>query len=82
MTQNEAFQLIQSIQSTLNAISLDVTNRDGAKALADTCEVRADYFNSGLHEFVFGPGQTSGTEEQAGEVNSVQDLLCAASPYL
>ncbi|KAK5692834.1 hypothetical protein LTR17_025244 [Elasticomyces elasticus] len=61
LTQNEAIQLIRSIQSTLNAISLVVTNRDDAKALADTCEVRADYFNSGLHEFVFGPGQTSGT---------------------
>ncbi|KAK3657984.1 hypothetical protein LTR56_000807 [Elasticomyces elasticus] len=61
LTQVEAIQLLQSVQSTLNIISLDVTNGDNVKALADTCEVRADYFNSGLHEFVFGPGQTSGT---------------------
>ncbi|KAK5682285.1 hypothetical protein LTS10_005411 [Elasticomyces elasticus] len=61
LTQVEAIQLVHSIQSTLNVISLDVTNGDDVKALADTCEVRADYFNSGLHEFVFGPGQTSGT---------------------
>ncbi|KAK3641387.1 hypothetical protein LTR56_006897 [Elasticomyces elasticus] len=61
LTQVEVIQLLQSVQSTLNVISLDVTNGDDAKALADTCEVRADYFNSGLHEFVAGPGQTSGT---------------------
>ncbi|KAK5719347.1 hypothetical protein LTR15_007870 [Elasticomyces elasticus] len=61
LTQVEVIQLLQSVQSTLNVISLDVTNGDDAKALADTCEVRADYFNSGLHEFVAGPGQTCGT---------------------
>ncbi|KAK4890659.1 hypothetical protein LTR27_010698 [Elasticomyces elasticus] len=61
LMQNETIQLIQSIQSTLNVISFDVTNGDSPKALADTCQVRAQYFNSGLHEFVFGPGQSGGT---------------------
>ncbi|KAK4950799.1 hypothetical protein LTR10_010792 [Elasticomyces elasticus] len=61
LTQVEAIKILQGIQLTLNAISLDVTNGHDAKALADACEVRADYFNSGLHEFVFGPGQNSGT---------------------
>ena len=53
LTQVEAIQLIQTIQGLLNRISLEVANGETAAALADACAVSADYFNSGLREFVF-----------------------------
>jgi len=61
LDENTAIQLIQRIQGTLNLVSLDVTNGDAVTALNDACEARSDYLNSGLREYVFGPGQTSGT---------------------
>ena len=33
----------------------DVTSGDSAAALADSCAALAAYFNSRLHEYVFGP---------------------------
>ena len=54
LTQQEAIQIIQTIQYTLNLVSLDVTNGDSASALSDACTALADYFNSGLHEYIFG----------------------------
>ncbi|TKA61562.1 hypothetical protein B0A55_11026 [Friedmanniomyces simplex] len=52
LTENEAIQLIQTIQSTLSMVSLDVTNGASVAALSDACAAQADYFNSGLHEHV------------------------------
>ena len=61
LTEDEAIQTIQAIQSTLSVVSLDVTSGNTAGALESSCTARSDFFNSGLHEYVFGSGQASGT---------------------
>ncbi|KAK5135456.1 hypothetical protein LTR08_005244 [Meristemomyces frigidus] len=61
LTLSEAIGIIQTIQGTLSSVMQDVTDGDGSAAFTDACAVLADYFSSGLHEFVFGPGQASGT---------------------
>ena len=43
LTQNEAIQIIQTIQLTLNEVSLDVTNGNGPAANAETCALIADF---------------------------------------
>lgn len=61
LTVNEAIQTIQAVQLTLNKVELDVINSDSAAAFTDACALLANYYNGGLHEFVFGDGQASGT---------------------
>lgn len=56
LDQAQATQVIQSIQTDLNLVSLDVTDGDSVAALRDVCTARAAYSNSGLREFVFGSG--------------------------
>ncbi|KAK0254663.1 hypothetical protein LTR91_012592 [Friedmanniomyces endolithicus] len=61
LNESEAIQLIQTIQSTLSLVALDVINGNSVSALLDACTAQSDYLNSGLHEYVFGSGQASGT---------------------
>ncbi|KAK0943812.1 hypothetical protein LTR29_004576 [Friedmanniomyces endolithicus] len=61
LNESEAIQLIQTIQSTLSLVALDVINGNSVSALLNACTAQSDYLNSGLHEYVFGSGQASGT---------------------
>ncbi|KAK1082037.1 hypothetical protein LTR33_004209 [Friedmanniomyces endolithicus] len=56
LNESEAIQLIQTIQSTLSLVALDVINGNSVSALLNACTAQSDYLNSGLHEYVFGSG--------------------------
>ena len=60
LTEGEAIQMIQTIEESLGQVSQAVTNSDQLAALAIACNASADYFTSGLREFVFRD-QVSGT---------------------
>ena len=54
LNQSQAIGVIERLQLTLSKLSLEVTNGNSTAALRHGCIVLADYFNGGLHEYVFG----------------------------